>query len=222
MSRTALLVALLAGIVISDGGAQSGYGAPQSGYGAPSGGSAYAAPQEAYESYDYSNYAPAQEDGGLDIGAKLEELLPLFIAVFAAIILAQLLAPLLLQLLTLVVGILPMALSIKAPIINALLAPFQLQLCNIDGTAFPRSFSSETVRSFLPEGISEDKINILTKFAEDALESISSKSNIFNFLFRVGIETRKSHYLTDHRTFSSTSVSLHTNLPHASLQNLSS
>merc|ERR1712128_146080 len=168
MSRTALLVALLAGIVISDGGAQSGYGAP-------SGGSAYAAPQEAYESYDYSNYAPAQEDGGLDIGAKLEELLPLFIAVFAAIILAQLLAPLLLQLLTLVVGILPMALSIKAPIINALLAPFQLQLCNIDGTAFPRSFSSETVRSFLPEGISEDKINILTKFAEDALESISSK-----------------------------------------------
>merc|ERR1711935_678519 len=170
MSRTALLVALLAGIVISDGGAQSGYGAPQSGYGAPSGGSAYAAPQEAYESYDYSNYAPAQEDGGLDIGAKLEELLPLFIAVFAAIILAQLLAPLLLQLLTLVVGILPMAL-----IINALLAPFQLQLCNIDGTAFPRSFSSETVRSFLPEGISEDKINILTKFAEDALESISSK-----------------------------------------------
>merc|ERR1712106_501281 len=159
MSRTALLVALLAGIVISDGGAQSGYGAPQSGYGAPSGGSAYTAPQEAYESYDYSNYAPAQEDGGLDIGAKLEELLALF----------------LLQLLTLVVGILPMALSIKAPIINTLLAPFQLQLCNIDGTAFPRSFSSETVRSFLPEGISEDKINILTKFAEDALESISSK-----------------------------------------------
>merc|ERR1712106_1202947 len=133
MSRTALLVALLAGIVISDGGAQSGYGAPQSGYGAPSGGSAYAAPHEAY---DYSNYAPAQEDGGLDIGAKLEELLPLFIAV---------------------------------------LAPIQLQLCNIDGPAFPRSFSSETVRSFLPEGISEDKINILTKFAEDALESISSK-----------------------------------------------
>merc|ERR1712086_1052031 len=110
MSRTALLVALLAGIVISDGGAQSGYGAPQSGYGAPSGGSAYAAPQEAYESYDYGSYAPAQEDGGLDLGAKLEELLPLFIAVFAAIILAQLLLPLLLQLLALFVGIVPMGL----------------------------------------------------------------------------------------------------------------
>ena len=81
VSRTALLLALLAGIVISDGGAQSsGYGAPQSGYGAPSGGSGYAVPQDSYESYDYSNYAPAQEDGGLDIGAKLEELLPLFIA----------------------------------------------------------------------------------------------------------------------------------------------
>eukprot|EP00090_Calanus_glacialis_P012829 TRINITY_DN2145_c0_g1_i1.p1 TRINITY_DN2145_c0_g1~~TRINITY_DN2145_c0_g1_i1.p1 ORF type:complete len:184 (-),score=39.13 TRINITY_DN2145_c0_g1_i1:975-1526(-) len=174
MSRTALLLALFAGIVMSDGAAQSGYGAPQSGYGAPSGGSAYAAPQEAYEYPDYGTYAPAQEDGGLDIGAKLEELLPLFIAVFAAIILAQLLAPLLLQLLTLVVGILPMALSIKAPIINALLAPFSLQLCNTDGTAFPRSFSSESFRSFLPEGISEDKLNIMTKFASEALERFTS------------------------------------------------
>jgi len=173
MSRTALLLALLAGIVISDGEAQSGYAAPQSGYGAPSGGSAYAAPQEAYEYPDYS-YAPAQEDGGLDIGAKLEELLPLFIAVFAAIILAQLLAPLLLQLLTLVVGILPMALSIKAPIINALLAPFSLQLCNIDGTPFPRSFSSESFRSFLPEGISEDRLDILTKFASEAINTFTS------------------------------------------------
>merc|ERR1712002_1280283 len=169
VSRTALLLALLAGIVISDGGAQS------SGYGAPSGGSGYAVPQDSYESYDYSNYAPAQEDGGLDIGGKLEELLPLFIAVFAAIILAQLLSPLLLQLLTLVVGILPMALSIKAPIINALLAPFSLQLCNTDGTPFTgRSFSSESVRAFLPEGISDDKINILTKFAQEAFESFTS------------------------------------------------
>merc|ERR1711981_251806 len=171
VSRTALLLALLAGIVISDGGAQSsGYGAPQSGYGAPSGGSGYAVPQDSYESYDYSNYAPAQEDGGLDIGAKLEELLPLFIAVFAAIILAQLLAPLLIQLLTLVVGILPMAL-----IINALLSTFGLQLCNTDGTPFTgRAFSSESVRAFLPEGISDDKINILTKFAQEAFESFTS------------------------------------------------
>merc|ERR1711923_637939 len=175
VSRTALLLALLAGIVISDGGAQSGYGAPSSGYGAPSGSSGYAVPQDSYESYDYSNYAPAQEDGGLDIGGKLEELLPLFIAVFAAIILAQLLAPLLLQLLTLVVGILPMALSIKAPIINALLAPFSLQLCNTDGTPFPRSFNSETFRSFMPEGISEDKLNIITKFAEEAIASLTSQ-----------------------------------------------
>ena len=178
VSRTALLLTLLAGFVLSDGGAQSGYGAPSSGYGAPSGGSGYAVPQDSYESYDYSNYAPAQEDGGLDIGGKLEELLPLFIAVFAAIILAQLLAPLLLQLLTLVVGILPMALSIKAPIINALLAPFQLQLCNTDGTAFPRSFDSESVRSFLPEGISDDKIAIITQFAQEAIQSLTSKYSI--------------------------------------------
>jgi len=172
VSRTALLVALFAGIVLCDGQAQSGYGAPQTGYGAPSGSAGY---QDSYESYDYSNYAPAQEDGGLDLGAKLEELLPLFIAVFAAIILAQLLSPLLLQLLTLVVGILPMALSIKAPIINALLSPFSLQLCNLDGTPFPRSFNSETFRSFMPEGISEDKLNIITKFAEEAIASLTSQ-----------------------------------------------
>merc|ERR1712079_531358 len=158
ITRTALIVTLLAGCVLSDGGAQSGYGAPSSGYGAPSGSSGYAVPQDSYESYDYSNYAPAQEDGGLDIGGKLEELL----------------APLLLQLLTLVVGILPMALSIKAPIINALLAPFQLQLCNTDGTAFPRSFDSESVRSFLPEGISDDKIAIITQFAQEAIQSLTS------------------------------------------------
>lgn len=172
-------MALFAGVVISDGGAQSSYGAPaQAGYGAPTGGSAYApsATGQAYESYDYGSYAPAQEDGGLDIGSKLEELLPLFIAVFAAIILAQLLAPLLIQLLTLVVGILPMALSIKAPIINALLSTFQLQLCNIDGTPFAaRSFSSDSVRSFLPESLSEDKVNILTKFAQDAISSLTSQ-----------------------------------------------
>jgi len=179
VSRTALLLALFAGVVISDGGAQSGYGAPaQSGYGAPSGGSAYAAPSgggQSYESYDYGSYAPAQEDGGLDLGAKLEELLPLFIAVFAAIILAQLLLPLLLQLLTLFVGIVPMGLSLKAPIINALLAPFSLQLCNLDGTPFPRSFDSESFRSFLPDSLSEDKVNILTKFAQDAIVSLTSQ-----------------------------------------------
>jgi len=180
MSTTALLVSLLSGVVLSDGGAQSGYGAPaQSGYGAPSASAGYSAPSgggQSYESYDYGQYAPAQDDGGLDIGSKLEELLPLFIAVFAAIILAQLLAPLLLQLLTLVVGILPMALTIKAPIINALLAPFQLQLCNSDGTPFaPRSLTSETVRSFMPEGLSDDKLNILTKFAQDAIASFASQ-----------------------------------------------
>jgi len=180
MYTSVLLVTLLAGVVISDGGAQSGYGAPsQSGYGAPSAAAGYSSPSaggQAYESYDYGQYAPAQDDGGLDIGSKLEELLPLFIAVFAAIILAQLLAPLLLQLLTLVVGILPMALTIKAPIINALLSPFALQLCNIDGTPFAgRSLTSDSVRSFVPEGFSEDKLNILTKFAQDAIASFASQ-----------------------------------------------
>jgi len=183
MSRSALLLALFAVVVISDGGTQSGYGAPQSGYGAPSGGSAYAAPSgggQSYESYDYGSYAPAQDDGGLDLGEKLEELLPLFIAVFAAIILAQLLLPLLLQLFALLVGIIPMALPLKAPIINALLMPFQLQLCDLAGNPFPRSLDSESFRSFLPDGLSEDKVNILSKFAQDAIAALTSQYEVEN------------------------------------------
>merc|ERR1711983_725155 len=118
---------------------------------------------------------PAQDMGHLQAAQAMLSLKILMSPMtIPAMLLAQLLAPLLLQLLTLVVGILPMALSIKAPIINALLAPFQLQLCNTDGTAFPRSFDSESVRSFLPEGISDDKIAIITQFAQEAIQSLTS------------------------------------------------
>merc|ERR1712203_771730 len=64
---------------------------------------------------DYTGYtaptAPEPQGEGLDIFGKIEELLPLFVAVLAAIILAQILAPLLGGLLGLLVAILPGALT---------------------------------------------------------------------------------------------------------------
>jgi len=100
-----------------------------------------------------------------------------------AIILAQLLAPLLLSLLGIVVGILPMALSIKAPIVNLILNPFGLQLCTTAAVpvAFPRSIDTsrslkEAVTSFGFD-VSEDKINIVADFVNQAMESFSSSSD---------------------------------------------
>merc|ERR1712223_229579 len=147
MFKTVLFLTLLASC-LGDNAPTGGYGAPSGGgYDAPTG---YDAPQAGYGDYDQGGYELADE-GGDDIGAKLGELIPLFLVVFAAIILAQLLAPLLLSLLGIVVGILPMALSIKAPIVNLILAPFNLQLCTpgVGGaapTAFPRSFSSRSLK----------------------------------------------------------------------------
>ena len=159
-------------------GQDQGYGAPSGGYGAPS---APTAPQASYGGdYDYSYEPQAPEAaGGDDLGAKLGELVPLFIAVFAAIILAQLLAPLFTGLIALLVGILPGALGLKAPIINALLAPLGLQLCT---TATPpvaftgRSFTSRAFTQDLLGGkFSEDQINIMTDFAESAINSLTSE-----------------------------------------------
>merc|ERR1712131_162079 len=118
-----LLVVLVAVAADNAPAASSGgYSAPATGYGAPTG---YAAPDDSY-GYDQYSYAPVAEDEGFGLG-KLEELLPLFLIVLAAIILGQLLSPLLAQL----AGILPLALGIKAPIVNAILAPFGLSLCDI-------------------------------------------------------------------------------------------
>lgn len=173
-------------------GAASGYGAPSGGYGAPTGPTGGQQGYEAQPSYDYDQggYEAQATDGGDDLGAKLGELIPLFIAVFAAIILAQLLAPLLMQLLMLLVGILPMALNIKAPIINALLNPFGLSLCSIAAPAstaapaiFPAAgrsmdFSSRSLSTAamdLASGfgmdISQDKIDIASNFVLKGIEA---------------------------------------------------
>lgn len=156
----------------------------QASYGAPTGGSAsfsnpdtgYGAPEDSYSSaqgyYDYDQaYSPSQDDLGFDLG-KIGDFIPLFVVVFAAIILAQLLSPLFLQLLMVLMGIVPMALNVKRPIIDAILAPFNLALCDINGGK--RSFS-ESFRSLEDElGWSETHVNLMTNFAETAFETISS------------------------------------------------
>jgi len=157
-AKCAIAVILCVGAVLCDNSGYSaptnsysapasGYSAPApSGYGAPTGGSSYAAPDQGYGAADYGyGYVQEEEEGGL--ADKIKELLPLFLIVLAAIFLAGLLAPLLNQLFVILVGILPLGLALKAPIVNVLLAPFGLTLCDPNGpTVFPnggRGFAEE-------------------------------------------------------------------------------
>lgn len=196
------LLLCLATLCLGQGTAPGGYGAPSGGYGAPS---APTAPQATYGGdYDYSSYEPQAQEaaGGDDLGAKLGELVPLFIAVFAAIILAQLLAPLFLQLLMLLTGILPMALGIKAPIINALLAPFNLALAEVCDPAAPAVFTGTfpapcpvagrafTGRAFAEEAatlfgfdVSDAKVSIMADLVENGLASFTSRFRSVNGFF---------------------------------------
>ena len=157
--------------------------APNSG--APTGGASYAAPSTGYESaapsYDYSA-APAYEAadngfGGFDLSGLLP-LIPLFLIVLAAIIVAALIAPFIAQLAVIGVGILPMALGIKAPIVNAILLPFGLTLCNkgppvtaftgtaVGGRAMAESFGLD---------LSEDQVEMISNFASSAFDALKSK-----------------------------------------------
>ena len=171
MLSSVVLIALVGSLQAQ----QASYGAPSTGYASPD----YAEPQAGYGasaggSYDYGNYdqgfVATQEDGGLDL-SKLGELIPLFLVVFAAIILAQMFSPLLTGIMTLLVGILPMALSIKVPLVNALLAPFGLQLCNVTtgGRSFHESFQT------LDLDLSEDQLDIAADFADRLVDAVSSK-----------------------------------------------
>jgi len=172
------LLLVCAGVAIGDQSAASSYGAP------PTGGSAYAAPATGYESggSSYNDYGTtgyqAADEGGIDILSKVEELLPLFVAVLAAIILAQLLAPLLSTLLTIIVAILPGALTPKAIIINLILNVFGLQLCTTATTPVPFPGTGRTLAREFASGfglnLSEDEVNILTQFVQEGLHSVKS------------------------------------------------
>merc|ERR1712083_105434 len=181
MFKTALFLTLVAACLGDLPAPSGGYGAPTGGYDAPTGYDQ----QAGYGDYDQGGYELADE-GGDDIGAKLGELIPLFLVVFAAIILAQLLSPLLLSLFGILIGIVPMALSIKAPIVNLILAPFNLQLCSVDAagavTAFPakRAFSSRSLKDAVTAfgyDVSDAKIDILADFVNNAMESFSSSES---------------------------------------------
>jgi hypothetical protein len=223
MIKAVLLLSLSAACIGDDAYAppSGGYDTPTGGYDTPTGG--YDAPTGGYDSgYDQGGYDQGgYDDSGsydvadcrtfgtcppgddLDIGAKISELIPLFIAVFAAIILAQLLVPLLLGLLGmfsgLLVGILPMAIGIKAPIINLILNPFGLSLCAIGdpvlGIAMPgatqanplvfpaaagggRSFTSRELHDAVGVfgfDISEDRLDIISDFVFNSFSALSSE-----------------------------------------------
>ena len=148
LMKTSILLLSVLGAVHCDTGYSAPAAAAASGYGAPAQND-YAAPAQSgygYQDYDDTPSYGAPADEGFDVG-KFEELLPLFLAVLAAIILAQLLSPIISQLFVVLVGILPMALEIKAPIVNMILAPFDLGLCDISAAPVITLFPA-TARSF--------------------------------------------------------------------------
>jgi hypothetical protein len=194
-ARCFVAICLLASLTLADnpGGssyaapaASSGYAAPPSSdYGAPT---AYAAPASGYDNaapaYDYaapSSYDPPADGflGGFDL-STLSYLIPLFLVVLVAIIVAAFLAPFLAQLAIIGVGILPMALSVKAPIINAILLPFGLTLCNRGPpvTAFTGATPPIIGRALADTfgfDLSEDQIAVITDMAAAAYDNLTSK-----------------------------------------------
>ena len=158
------------------------YAPPSTGYGEPSTSYDYG--------YDQGGYVATQDDA-LDLG-KLTDLIPIFVVVFAAIILAQLIAPLFTTLFTLIVAIIPGTLSFKAPIINALLGAFNLQLCTtanppvaFTGATAGRSFTASDMEGIFDSNMfSSAKLDMLATVVDEAVNAFSSKfqlRNIFRF-----------------------------------------
>ena len=180
-STLVLLASLLSLALGQEYAAPSGqeydaYAPPSTGYGEPSTSYDYG--------YDQGGYAVTQDDAGLDLG-KLTDLIPIFVVVFAAIILAQLIAPLFTSLFTLIVAIIPGTLSFKAPIINALLGTFQLQLCT---TASPpvaftgRSFTARDMEGVFDSSLfSPEKLNMLATVVDEAVNAFSSKFQLIDY-----------------------------------------
>jgi hypothetical protein len=176
--------------------ASSGYAAPAAAapsyaapaapsYNAPTGGAAYAAPATGYEAAPAYDYAAPAYDAPADVGgfggfdlSGLWPLIPLFLIVLAAIIVAALLAPFIAQLAVIGVGILPMALSIKAPIVNAILLPFGLTLCNRGPPVTAFTGTANTGRELADTfglDLSEDQIELISNFATAAFDTLKSK-----------------------------------------------
>ena len=157
MARFLILAVALVGCVVAD---DSGYAAPSGGYAQPAVSSGYGAPQDTYAQPSYEPSAPSYETSGVSYEAeggdlfkfdKLVELIPFFLAVFAAIIVAQLFAPLLGMLFDVKVGLLAPFGCAKRDLINMVLAPLDLAICDISVPAAPtttctakRSFNDQS------------------------------------------------------------------------------
>lgn len=157
------------------------------GYAAPSAGGGYAAPAQGYgapaDSYEQPSYAPsapsynepqsydyADEGGDLFKLDKIVELIPFFLAVFAAIIVAQLFAPLLGMLFDLKVGILSPLAGTKLTLINSLLSPLDLAICDISGNS--PVIAGESSRGF---GASPDQINMLSQLVMAGIDAYNKQ-----------------------------------------------
>jgi hypothetical protein len=176
--------------------ASSGYAAPAADYGAPTGGASYAAAAPSYDApapaYDYAPAAasydpPSSGFGDLDL-SSLSYLIPLFLIVLLAIIVAAFIAPFIAQLAVIGVGILPMALSIKAPIVNAILLPFGLTLCNRGPPVTAFTGVTTTGRELADSfglSLSEDQLSVITDLASAAFDTVKSKQLLIHFKFHI-------------------------------------
>merc|ERR1712241_1293123 len=146
-----------------------GYAAPSQGYEQPSAG--YGAPASDYGAPVYEPSAPSHagdDEGKFDLD-KILELLPFFLAVFAAIIVAQLFAPLLGMLFDLKVGLLSPLAGTKLGLINSLLTPLNLAIC--DTSVNPIVVAGTTGRGF---DATNDQIAMISQMAFKAFEAYNN------------------------------------------------
>lgn len=174
MARLLMVAVALVGSVLAD---DSSYAAPTGSYGAPAGYAAPSAPADNYGVPTYgepSGYGPPADAGGDGFNLdKILELLPFFLAVFAAIIVAQLLAPLIGVLFSAKVGLLAPLAGAKLDLINAVLGPFGLAICNIGP---PLTVAGNAGRSNDASGFSlnPELVDLITGKLYQAIESYSN------------------------------------------------
>jgi len=152
--------------------AQDSYGAPDPYNPAPTYEDNSYAPQDSYGAVADCRTTGTCGDDLFDL-SKITELLPLFLAVFAAIIVAQLFAPLIGMLfgakLGLAAGILGPLAAIPVAIIQAVLLPFNLQICTIDPTGVnPPAIK---VRSFGSRSLDADMVDTLATVVLNAISA---------------------------------------------------
>lgn len=190
MAKYLIAVLALASLCLADDAyappAAGGYAAPSGGYGAPDPG--YGAPETGYgvDTGYAVEYSPQPSygggGGGYDDGgaagkfdlSSLTEVLPLFLAVFAAIILTSILSPIIMAILGAFMipdlsGILGGFGNAKICLINAILAPLGLQICNTDAT--PMSACDSKKRSLeTAYGLNPDLVDSMATLMYNAID----------------------------------------------------